>query len=82
MSNAGYGNHDAPPRAGAPSDKTKPTPDPIRGGEPPPASAPAGEESPSAGPHADPALTNPDATPGAGSLPSAEDGEDAGSATG
>ena len=24
---------------------------------------------PAAGPHADPALTNPDATPGAGSLP-------------
>jgi hypothetical protein len=33
-------------------------------------------EMPSAGPHADPALVNPDATPGAGALPSP--GEDDG----
>lgn len=34
------------------------------------------EPAPSAGPHADPALVNPDATPGAGALPSP--GEDDG----
>ena len=34
------------------------------------------EPAPSAGPHADPALVNPDATPGAGALP--EPGEDDG----
>jgi hypothetical protein len=36
------------------------------------------EPAPSAGPHADPALVNPDATPGAGALPSPgeEDGLD------
>ena len=34
---------------------------------------PKGGEAPSAGPHADPALVNPDATPGAGALPSPGD---------
>jgi hypothetical protein len=43
-----------------------------RNGKEPPHPEPA----PSAGPHADPALVNPDATPGAGALPSP--GEDDG----
>lgn len=34
-----------------------------------PAKDKAGESMPSAGPHAEPRLTNPDATPGSGALP-------------
>jgi hypothetical protein len=38
---------------------------------------PASEPAPAAGPHADPALTNEDATPGSGYLPSPGDEKDA-----
>ena len=52
-------------RASAPSDsqplKTPPEPS---------------DRLPAAGPHADPSLVNPDATPGAGSLPNVGGGED------
>ena len=37
---------------------------------------------PAAGPHADPDLTNPDATPGAGTLPDADDPDATGSTSG
>lgn len=40
-------------------------------GEKQPAEKPEGRRMPAAGPHADPALTNPDATPGTGTLPPA-----------
>ena len=46
--------------------------EPSTGRTPPP--APPG---PAAGPHADPALTNPEATPGTGALPNPAPGEDA-----
>jgi hypothetical protein len=48
------------------------SPRPPAGGEPPPA----------AGPHADPSLINPDATPGTGALPPAGENEDADSTSG
>ncbi|CAA9363749.1 MAG: hypothetical protein AVDCRST_MAG90-3207 [uncultured Microvirga sp.] len=70
MSNAGYGNHEAPPPGGSHSGSKKPIPDPIRGGEAAEPPAPSGDGVPTAGPHADPALINPDATPGTGTLPS------------
>jgi hypothetical protein len=40
------------------------------------------ERPPPAGPHAEPALVNPDATPGAGTLPPAGENEDADSTSG
>lgn len=43
---------------------------------------PASGQGPSAGPHADPALVNPDATPGAGALPSQGDDDGLESTTG
>ena len=42
----------------------------------PVANPPKPSDLPAAGPHADPSLINPDATPGAGSLPEPGDGED------
>lgn len=50
-----------------------------RGGAAGPAPAPDGSP---AGPHAKPSLTNPDATSGTGSLPSASPGDEADAATG
>ena len=41
------------------------------------AAKPAPEQTPAAGPHADPALINPDATPGSGYMPPLKDHEDA-----
>ena len=41
------------------------------------AGKPGPEPTPAAGPHADPALTNEDATPGSGYLPSPDDNKDA-----
>jgi hypothetical protein len=41
-----------------------------------------GERPPTAGPHAEPSLVNPDATPGAGTLPPAGGQEDADSTSG
>ena len=71
MSNAGHRNHDATPPGASQAGSKKPMPDPIRGGQvaEPPASS--GDGVPAAGPHADPALVNPDATPGTGALPPA-----------
>ena len=62
MGNAGYGNHtqdigsDRPDKSG----RTTPPQEQGQKGQP--------DETPPAGPHADPSLTNPDATPGAGTL--------------
>lgn len=70
--------------ATAPKPGASPKADPIRGGEPtaPPDPDPGrGADLPSAGPHSDPSLINPDATPGAGSLPEpgeAESGSNSG----
>jgi hypothetical protein len=57
-------------RAGA--SKRSKAPRPRADREPPPA----------AGPHADPSLINPDATPGTGALPAAGENEDADSTSG
>lgn len=68
MGNAGYGNH-TQDDGGA--DRTDPAKDRKASPEKKPGAAdkaPSGK--PPAGPHADPSLTNPDATPGAGTLPS------------
>lgn len=43
---------------------------------------PTGSDLPAAGPHAHPSLTNPDATPGAGTLPESGSGDDADSGSG
>jgi len=61
MGNAGYGNHidDAAKDGG--SKGLKPKADS--------AGKPSNGKMPAAGPHDEPHLTNPDATPGAGSLP-------------
>ena len=80
MGNAGYGNHteDTPHGNSAdpkidnlPSNATKPGGAPQATEEPGNRSAAAPEPSdrlPPAGPHADPKLMNPDATPGTGAL--------------
>ncbi len=66
MGNAGYGNHT--------EDHVDPErPDPEAGRMTSPEKHPgqkdkAADDTPPAGPHADPSLTNPDATPGAGTL--------------
>ena len=63
MGNAGYGNHTQDPDDERPG-KTGGTPAPEK------PRSPQGhpDDTPSAGPHAEPSLTNPDATPGAGTL--------------
>ncbi|MCB8819458.1 hypothetical protein [Microvirga rosea] len=73
MGNAGYGNHTPDP--------TNPErPDPEAGqrtasGKNPPGN-PSKAQTPPAGPHADPSLTNEDATPGAGTLTPSGDHDD------
>ena len=57
------------------SDEKPSTPE-STGGEMHPTEKPAGRRMPAAGPHADPALTNPDATPGTGTLPPAGGDDD------
>jgi len=68
MSDAEEGRHGQPPKQ-APQAGRTPVPDPIRGGEAAEPSGSGGGEVPAAGPHADPSLINPDATPGTGALP-------------
>jgi hypothetical protein len=76
MSNAGDGNHDAPSRMRSSGQGKQPRPDPIRGSEAGRSRPERGLDLPAAGPHADAALVNPEATPGAGALPTtAEDGD-------
>lgn len=58
-----------PGAPGSQNPDRQPVPDPIRGGEAAKPSRASGDGVPTAGPHADPALINPDATPGAGALP-------------
>lgn len=56
--------------------------DEIEGRKPNPPPAVADETTPPAGPHAAPELTNDAATPGAGTLPDGEQGDDAEAGTG
>ena len=73
MGYAGYGNNSDKPGTGpAEREGRKPSTRPEAGTE-------KSSSEPAAGPHADPALVNPDATPGAGTLPSpgADDDMDA-----
>jgi hypothetical protein len=51
------------------------TPDPANRDEKAPGAARQGTAMPPAGPHAEPHLTNPDATPGTGSLTKTDHGE-------
>lgn len=74
MGNAGYGNHTEDTKADVDSKRSEAT-KPSEGKRPP------GEPHP-AGPHADPRLTNPDSTPGAGTLPDHQQGDDVDSASG
>ncbi|MGO4524920.1 hypothetical protein AB4097_08650 [Microvirga sp. 2MCAF35] len=64
MGNAGYGNHTEDTQ----KDVASPKQAPQSGSD-----KPSGCKIPAAGPHDKPHLTNPDATPGAGSLPEAGD---------
>lgn len=70
MGNAGYGNHTEDTKADVNS-----KPDPQAGRTALPEKQPgqheekAGSAQPAAGPHDKPSLTNPDATPGTGALP-------------
>ncbi|MGO4387532.1 hypothetical protein AB4Y85_08350 [Microvirga sp. 2YAF29] len=74
MGNAGYGNH---------TEDTKQSVDNKRLDSGKPADAkPSYSGMPPAGPHADPKLTNPDSTPGAGTLPDDKQGGDADSSSG
>lgn len=64
------GDAEQPDRERGPTPKA----DPIRCGEPNQSSKTRkGADLPPAGPHDDPSLTNPDATPGTGSLPSPDE---------
>ena len=62
MGNAGYGNHTEDTAKQA--DTKRPQEDQSA-----PSQKPAPDKMPAAGPHDKPHLTNPDATPGTGSLP-------------
>ena len=66
MGNAGYGNHTEDTKNYVDSER----PDPQAGRT---AEKQPGGKPPAAGPHDKPHLTNPDATPGAGSLPESGD---------
>ena len=61
MGNAGYGNHTDDAAKDGDSKGPKPKADS--------AAKPSNGKMPAAGPHDEPHLTNPDATPGTGSLP-------------
>ncbi len=61
MGNAGYGNHTDDTAKDGGSKEPKP-----KAGS---TAKPSNGKMPAAGPHDEPHLTNPDATPGAGSLP-------------
>lgn len=85
MSGAGYGNHgdDAEPKVPTERPDAEAASRPPKGGEDRPGfdlggagegTQPGGGGLPSAGPHAASSLTNPDATPGAGTLPDIEGG--------
>ena len=65
MGNAGYGNHTEDPK----TDGGSKQPDSQQAGSKTSPDKPSNEKLPAAGPHDKPHLTNPDATPGAGSLP-------------
>ena len=94
MGNAGYGNHteDTPHHGNAdakidnlPSNATQPGGAPQATQEPGDQKAKAPEPSdglPPAGPHADPELMNPDATPGAGALTPTGEHDDVDSTSG
>lgn len=94
MGNAGYGNHteDTPHGNSAdpkidklPSNATQPGGAPQATQEPGDQKAKAPEPSdglPPAGPHADPELMNPDATPGAGALTPTGEHDDVDSTSG
>jgi hypothetical protein len=69
----GYGDN---PPVGAARPEPKPSPD--KGEDP----AKQPNELPPAGPHDDPALTNPDSTPGTGALPPAGGDQDADGSSG
>jgi hypothetical protein len=64
MGNAGYGNHTDDTAKDVGSKRPNPQADSAK---------PAGDRIPAAGPHDKPHLTNPDATPGTGSLPESGD---------
>ncbi|MCB5174929.1 MULTISPECIES: hypothetical protein [Microvirga] len=74
MGNAGYGNHTedhVDPEAGRTSSPEKNSGSQSGQGK-------QGDAPPAAGPHSQPSLTNPDATPGTGALtpPGADEGTD------
>ncbi|QFU17954.1 hypothetical protein [Microvirga thermotolerans] len=79
MGYAGYGNHSNDPaqdgRQGSEAERRP-------GAERPSGEKAAKRKIPSAGPHADPSLTNPDATPGTGTLTPPGNGEGTESVTG
>jgi hypothetical protein len=80
MGNAGYGNHTQDPVDPERPDReagrmTSPEKHPGRTDK-------AGDSPPPAGPHAEPSLTNPDATPGAGTLPPPGEHDDVDSTSG
>jgi hypothetical protein len=74
MGNAGYGNHTEDTKSDVESKRLKPQSDQQASSEKQPGGKP-----PAAGPHDKPHLTNPDATPGAGSLPESGDHDGTGS---
>lgn len=77
MGNAGYGNHTEDTGSGRPDKPGRTTPleeRQVRKGQP--------DDTPPAGPHADPSLTNPDATPRAGTLTPPGDHDDVDSTSG
>ena len=85
MGNAGYGNHTEvqgePDRPGSSAGATAGKPQKAPQG-PQPAAGSKDDELAPAGPHADPSLTNEDATPGAGTLPPPGDHDDMDSTSG
>ncbi len=81
MGKSGSQDHGAPPRESFERGK-RARRDPVRGGEAGAPPAHRADDLPSAGPHAGPGLTNPDATPGTGALPSVNDDDDVDAASG
>jgi hypothetical protein len=81
MAKPGSQDHGAPPRESFERGQ-RARPDPVRGGEAGSPPAHEADDLPSAGPHAGAGLTNSDATPGTGALPSASDDDDVDAASG
>lgn len=71
MGNAGYGNHTQDYGDAGRTDPAKEQERQASSNKGAGKKDKAAGDTPPAGPHADPKLTNPDATPGAGTLPSA-----------